>query len=256
MPSLATGETVRVVGIAGGTGAGKSTIVEGLVDRFGDCVIALDAYYLDRSTLPAEERARINYDEPGAIDASLLLEHLERLTRGEPVEKPRYSFETHMRVGVEMICPARLVIVEGLFTLWWEQLRSLLDVKVFVDAPPDLRLIRRIRRDLTERGRTVEQVLQQYVGTVRPMHERYVEPTRAHADLVVTNDGPVEAAVERVVVAVRSRRPDGPDVPCRVRTADRMIALESCDAVEASPTPLDNVVRFEDSDDRTGTSAS
>ena len=104
-----------------------------------------------------------------------------------------------------MVAPARLVLVEGLFVLWWESIRSLLDVKVFVDAPPDLRLIRRIRRDLAERGRTLEQVLQQYSGTVRSMHERYVEPTRAHADLVVTNDGPVDAAVELVITRVRQR---------------------------------------------------
>ena len=112
-------------------------------------------------------------------------------------------------MGVRPVFPARLVIVEGLFALWWEAVRSLLDVKVFVDASPDLRLIRRIRRDVTERGRTVDQVLQQYLGTVRPMHERYVEPTRAHADLVVVNDGPVQEAVERVITAVRGRKADG-----------------------------------------------
>src|SRR5206468_12947569 len=107
------------------------------------------------------------------------------------------------------VSPARLVIVEGLFTLWWEAIRSMLDVKVFVDASPDLRLIRRIRRDVTERGRTVDQVLQQYFGTVRPMHERYVEPTCAHADRVVMNDRPVQDAVERVIAAVRGRKADG-----------------------------------------------
>ena len=198
-----------LIGVAGGTGAGKSTIVRGLVGRFGGCVIDLDSYYVDRSALPPEERSRLNYDEPAAIDAALLAEHLARLTRGEPVPKPVYSFESHARVGVRPVSPARLVIVEGLFTLWWEAVRSLLDVKVFVDASPDLRLIRRIRRDVTERGRTVDQVLQQYLGTVRPMHERYVEPTRAHADLVVVNDGPVQEAVERVITAVRGRKADG-----------------------------------------------
>jgi uridine kinase len=108
-----------------------------------------------------------------------------------------------------MVAPARLVVVEGLFTLWWGPLRSLLDVKVFVDAPPDLRLIRRIRRDIAERGRTLDQVLHHYTATSRPTHARYVEPTRAHADLVVTNDGPIEDAVERVIASLRRRKVEG-----------------------------------------------
>jgi len=195
-----------LIGIAGGTGAGKSVIVRGLVDRFGGCVIDLDSYYLDRSGLSPEQRSRINYDEPAALDAGLLVDHLTRLTRGESVQKPVYSFETHSRVGVEAVSPAPLLVVEGLFTLWWEPLRALLDLTVFVDAPPDLRLIRRIRRDIAERGRTLEDVLEQYVGTVRPMHERYVAPTRAHADLVVVNDGSVEEAVQQVIATVTRKK--------------------------------------------------
>ncbi|MGH7347154.1 MAG: uridine kinase family protein, partial [Candidatus Rokuibacteriota bacterium] len=126
--------------------------------------------------------------------------------RGEPIRKPVYSAEAHARTGVELVAPARLVVVEGLFTLWWESVRMRLDVKIFVDAPADLRLIRRLRRDLADRGRTVEQALHQYAGLVRPAHERYVEPTRAHADEVVTNDGPLEDAVEQVIALVRRRR--------------------------------------------------
>jgi uridine kinase len=198
-----------VIGVAGGTGAGKSAIVRALVDRVGGRVIDLDSYYLDRSGLTPAERDRVNYDEPAAIDVALLADHLGRLTRGEPVDKPVYSFATHTRSGVEPIAPTRLVIVEGLFTLWWPSLRSLLDLKVFVDSPPDLRLIRRIRRDMTERGRTLEHVLQQHLATVHPMHERYVEPTRAYADVVVGNDGPMEDAVERMLAAVRRRTADG-----------------------------------------------
>src|SRR5207253_11277579 len=171
-------------------------IVRGLVARIGGCVIDLESYALDGSSAD---------DEPEAIDTTLLVTQLGELRRGEAIRKPVYSLETHTRTGIEVVAPARLVLVEGLFVLWWESLRSLLDVKVFVDAPPDLRLIRRIRRDLAERGRTLEQVLQQYSGTVRSMHERYVEPTRAHADLVVTNDGPVDAAVELVITRVRQR---------------------------------------------------
>jgi uridine kinase len=198
-----------LIGIAGGTGAGKSSIVRALVDRLGGCVIDLDSYYFDRSDVAPQERGRINYDEPTAIDARLLVEHLGQLAHGQPIQKPVYDFETHARVAVESISPARLVIVEGLFTLWWEPLRSLVDLKVFVDAPPDVRLIRRIRRDVDERGRTADQVLQQYLATVRPMHERYVDPTRAYADLVVTNDGPLQNAVEPVVESLRRRRADG-----------------------------------------------
>jgi len=199
---------MALVGIAGGTGSGKSTVVRAVVDRLGGCVIELDAYYADRSSLAPEERSRVNYDEPGAIDSTLLVEHLRRLAGGQAVEKPVYSFATHTRVGADLVTPARLMIVEGLFTLWWESLRDLFDLKVFVDAPADLRLIRRLRRDLAERGRTAGQVIQQYVATVRPMHERYVEPTRDHADLVVTNDGPVQGAVDQVVAAIRRRSAD------------------------------------------------
>lgn len=187
-----------IVGLAGGTGSGKSAIARSLVARVGGCVIDIDSYYQDRS-----------YDDPASIDVGQLVAQLEQLTRGEAVRKPVYSFESHAQTGVEVVAPARLVLVEGLFTLWWEELRAWLDVKVFVDAPPDVRLIRRIRRDTAERGRTLEQVLQQYAGTVRVGHERYVEPTRAHADLVVTNDGPIGDAVECVIGSVRQRKVDG-----------------------------------------------
>lgn len=202
-------ETTCLIGIAGGTGSGKSAIVRGLVERLGGCVLDLDSYYLDRSHLDPTERRRVNYDEPAAIDAPLLVDHLSRLSRGEPVQKPVYSFESHSRVGLALVAPARLMIVEGLFTLWWESLRALLDVKVFVDAPPDIRLARRLRRDVTERGRTIEQVLHQYLATVRPMHDRYVESTRGQADLVILNDGPLQDALEQVIAAIRRRKANG-----------------------------------------------
>lgn len=189
-----------IIGLAGGTGSGKSSIVRSLVARVGGCVIDLESYALDRSAFD---------DEPEAIDTTLLVTQLGDLRRGEAIRKPVYCLETHTRAGVEVVAPARLVLVEGLFTLWWGTLRALLDVKVFVDAPADLRLIRRIRRDLADRGRTVEQVLHQYSGPVRAAHERYVEPTRVHADDVVVNDGPLEDAVEQVIALVRRRRVDG-----------------------------------------------
>lgn len=198
-----------IIGLAGGTGAGKSSIVRSLVERIGGCVIDLESYTLDRSAASLEERGLIGDDEPAAIDTALLVSHLEDLRRGEPIRRPVYSSESHARTGTAMVAPARLVLVEGLFTLWWDSLRSRLNLKVFVDAPADLRLMRRIRRDLADRGRTVEQVLYQYSGAVRSAHERYVEPTRVHADDVVINDGPLEDAVDQVLALVRRRRVDG-----------------------------------------------
>jgi uridine kinase len=192
-----------LIGIAGGTGAGKTLIAGDLVDRFGGAVIDLDSYYLDRSAWEPEERRRLNYDEPGAIDVDLVVEHLRRLAAGEAIEKPVYSFDTHTRVATETLSPARLVVVEGLFTLWWESLRRLLHLKIFVDAPADIRLIRRLRRDIRERGRLMDHIVAQYVGTVRPMHDRYVEPSRVHADYVVVNDGPLEGIEEQVAAQVR-----------------------------------------------------
>ena len=203
------GIVTLIIGLAGGTGAGKSSIVRGLVERIGGCVIDLESYTLDRSAGPLEERSAIGDDEPAAIDTSLLVTHLEDLRRGEAIRRPVYSLEKHARTGTAIVAPARLVLVEGLFTLWWESIRALLDLKVFVHAPADLRLMRRIRRDLADRGRTVEQVLYQYSSSVRSAHERYVEPTRVHADDVVTNDGPLEDAVDQVLALVRRHRADG-----------------------------------------------
>lgn len=198
-----------IIGLAGGTGSGKSSIVRSLVARIGGCAIDLESYALDRSALPPDERSQIADDEPASIDTALLVAQLEELRRGESIRKPVYSPEARARTGVEVVAPARLVLVEGLFTLWWDALRPLLDVKVFVDAPADLRLVRRIRRDLADRGRTVEQVLHQYAGPLRAAHERYVAPTRVYADVVVTNDGPLEDAVEQVIALVRRKRVDG-----------------------------------------------
>jgi uridine kinase len=192
----------RLIGIAGGTGAGKSAMVRTVAARLGGCVIDVDAYYLDRRGLSAAARAEINYDEPAAIDAELLVEHLTRLARGETVERPVYSFETHTRTGSTPVRPGDLVIVEGLFTFWWDAVRARLGLKIFVDAPADVRLARRLRRDVSERGRTTDHVLRQYLTTVRPMHERYVEPCRGFADLVIQNDGAIAEATATLLAAV------------------------------------------------------
>jgi len=203
------GAVTMMMGLAGGTGAGKSVIVRSLVERIGGCVIDLESYSFDRSASPLEERLPGADDEPAAIDTELLMTHLEDLRRGAAIRKPTYSTETQQRTGIQIVAPARLVLVEGLFTFWWPSLRSLLDVKVFVDAPADLRLMRRLRRDLAERGRAVEPILSQYSTSLRAAHERYVEPTRIHADDVVMNDGPLEDAVDQVIALVRRRRVDG-----------------------------------------------
>jgi len=195
----------RIVGVGGGSGSGKGAVIEGLCRRAGGvAVLDLDSYYLDRGGLAPEERARLNFDEPAAIDADLVLEHAAALAAGRSVAKPLYSFVTHTRVGIATVAPAPLVVVEGLFALWWAPLRALLDVAVYVDAPADVRLARRLQRDVRERGRDVEAVLRQYLETVRPMHERYVEPTRAFADVVIVNDGALDTSVRALAEAAES----------------------------------------------------
>ena len=197
-----------VIGIAGGTGAGKTALVGELARRLGGCVVEVDAYYHDRTGMPPEDRRRLNYDEPAAIDQALLVDHLARLARGEAVAKPVYSFESHTRVGERRLAPASLVIVEGLFTWWWAEVRHRLVCKIFIDAPVAVRLSRRLQRDIAQRGRTPEQVMHQYLTTVLPMHDRYVEPCRLSADLLVDNEGPLDETVKACVdgMAVHLRR--------------------------------------------------
>jgi uridine kinase len=196
------------IGIAGGSGAGKTMLARRLGEALGDVsLLDLDSYYLDRSEVSRESRGRINFDEPSAFDVNLLLYHLRQLRDGHSVEKPRYSFEDHVRTGVEPTSPAPIVVLEGLFALWWGGLRDALDLKIYIDAPASLRLQRRVRRDGECRGRSVESVLQQYEATVRPMHELYVAPTREYADLVLVNDGDIDSCVEAVCGAIKTARP-------------------------------------------------
>ncbi len=194
------------IGIAGGTGSGKTTVTRILRERFshaGIAVIDQDSYYVDRGHLPEAERDNANFDEPAAIDHDLLFEHMRRLLSSEAIDKPRYSYLTHRRLGEsDRVVPAPFVIVEGLYALWDPRLRDLMDLKIYVAAHADLRVIRRMERDLRERGRTPDSVIRQYLVSVRPMHEQHIEPTRAFADLVIENVGDLgelTAALDRAV---------------------------------------------------------
>jgi uridine kinase len=189
-----------VVGIAGGTGSGKTTVAHKLAAAMpeGRCVtIEHDAYYRDQSHLPADERATINYDHPAALESGLLAEHLRQLRSGEPVDIPIYDFATHTRRrDKRRVQPAPVIIVEGILVFCDASLREQMDIKIFVDTDPDIRLMRRIRRDLELRGRTFQSVRDQYYATVRPMHIEYVEPTKRWADLIVPEGGDNRVALD------------------------------------------------------------
>jgi uridine kinase len=189
-----------VVGIAGGTGSGKTTVAHKLAAAMpeGRCVtIEHDAYYRDQGHLPADERATINYDHPAALESGLLAEHLRQLRSGEPVDIPIYDFATHTRRrDKRRVQPAPVIIVEGILVFCDASLREQMDIKIFVDTDPDIRLMRRIRRDLELRGRTFQSVRDQYYATVRPMHIEYVEPTKRWADLIVPEGGDNRVALD------------------------------------------------------------
>lgn len=192
-----------IVGIAGGTGAGKTTLARMLFEQLGDdraACIAHDAYYRGFSHLPADRRAQINFDHPDALETNLLVRHLRALARGKTAAIPVYDFTTHTRTSkTHAIAPRPIIIVEGLL-LWTEQpLRDLLNLKIFVDVPPDIRLTRRIDRDVNERGRTPESVIHQYLETSRPMHDAHVEPARKHADLIVPGDRDLTVAADVIL---------------------------------------------------------
>ncbi len=189
-----------VIGIAGGTGSGKTTVVRKIVESFCDgevAVIPQDSYYRDSSHLPLEERLKLNFDEPAAIEWELLVEQLKQLKAGKAIEQPTYSYLTCTRqpqtVHVE---PRDIVIVEGILILCDEQLRNMLDMKIFVDADSDERLIRVINRDIIERGRTVDMVIERYEKVLRPMHMQHIEPTKRYADLIIPQGGHNKVAIE------------------------------------------------------------
>jgi uridine kinase len=192
-----------VIGIAGGTGSGKSTVARALADGLPGASLAVidhDAYYRDRSDLSFDERARLNYDHPAALDNDLLVEHLAALREGRAVDLPIYDFVAHARRAERRrVEPARVIIVEGILVFVEERVRRLLDIKLFVDTDADLRVFRRIRRDLEQRGRSFAQVREQYYATVRPMHLEYVEPSKRWADLIIPEGGENKIALDVIL---------------------------------------------------------
>jgi uridine kinase len=196
-----------VIGIAGGSGSGKTTVALRLADRFaGKSVVILhhDSYYRDRPELSLDERAALNYDHPDAFENELLVRHLVELRAGRAVRVPVYDYETHRRrEAAAATGPASLVLVEGIQVLTIEELRALMDIKLFVDAEADERLVRRLLRDIHERGRSVHSVLQQYQDTVRPMHLQFVEPSKRHADVIIPRGGFNEVAIDVIVSKMR-----------------------------------------------------
>ena len=192
---------ILVIGIAGGTGSGKTTLMDNLIDKFGDVVTVLshDNYYRRHDELTYAQRCRLNYDEPDSLETELMAEHLTKLRRGEAIDCPIYDFTVHNRSDKTMhIVPKQVIIVEGILIFENEALRNLMDIRVFVDTDADIRLCRRIARDVTERGRTLESVLTQYQQTVKPMHERYVEPSKKFAHIVVPEGGKNFVALDMI----------------------------------------------------------
>lgn len=197
-----------ILGVAGGSGSGKTTIVREIVQALGPdriSVIHHDSYYCDRSSVPAEERESLNYDHPDALETRLLVRHLEELRAGRAVEVPVYDFSTHTRTErVEHVHPRPIVIVEGILILAERALRELMDIRVFVRTDADLRVIRRIERDVAQRERSLESVVEQYVKTVRPMHLEFVEPSERWAHVIIPEGGHNRVGVEMLIARIRA----------------------------------------------------
>ena len=199
-------DNILVIGIAGGSGSGKTTLMKRLVEQFGSDVAVLshDNYYKRHDELTFEERAALNYDEPEALDTSLLVYQLDQLRHGRAIDCPVYDFALHNRSDETIhVEPRRVIIVEGIMIFVDPDLRQLMDIKIFVDTDADIRLCRRIKRDVTKRGRSLESVLNQYKQTVKPMHEKYVEPSKRHADLVVPEGGKNQVALDMIEGRIR-----------------------------------------------------
>ncbi len=197
-----------IVGVAGGTGSGKTTVVSEIIKGLkpGDAaIIAHDSYYKDRSLMPPEQRAQVNYDHPDALETSLLVQHLKLLRCGQAVDVPCYDFATHTRRPVtERLLPCKVIVVEGILILAEPELRELFSIKIFVDTDADIRFIRRMERDIAERARTRSSVVEQYLQSVRPMHLEFVEPSKRFADVIIPDGGYNLVAVDMLLTKLRS----------------------------------------------------
>ena len=196
-----------IIGIAGGTGSGKSTLAENIEKEFKHNITMLshDYYYKSNDNLPFEERKKLNYDRPDAFETNLLIEHLTKLKNGETIKRPSYSFVEHLREKETYeVVPKKVIIVEGILLFENKILRDMMDIKIFVDADADIRFIRRLLRDVQERGRTLESVIEQYCTTVKPMHEQFVEPSKKYADIIVPEGGYNLVALNMIVEKIRS----------------------------------------------------
>jgi uridine kinase len=198
-----------IIGICGGTGSGKTTIARSIVETVGAERVVLveqDSYYRNLSDMPLDERHQANFDHPDAIDSDMLVNHILRLKQGLVVEMPLYDFVTHTRSDrIEIIEPKPVVIVEGILIFAEPRVLNLLDVRVFVDTPDDIRLMRRLRRDIKERGRTFERTLEQYERTIRPMHFEFVEPSKRHADVIIPEGGQQDISIKFLCSLVREK---------------------------------------------------
>ena len=197
-----------VIGIAGGTGSGKTTVANVILQRVGAQRLSFlphDAYYRDQKLLSPTQRAGINYDHPDSLETDLLVRHINDLKQGQAVEMPIYDFTTHSRTDRTVhVEPRQVILVEGILIFYEQALRELFDVKIFVDTDADIRFIRRLQRDITERGRTTESVIQQYLTTVRPMHMEFVEPSKRYADVIIPEGGLNTVALDMVIARVES----------------------------------------------------
>ncbi|MDF2945594.1 MAG: uridine kinase [Bacillales bacterium] len=195
-----------VIGITGGSGSGKTTVTQEIFDQFRDksiLIIEQDYYYKDQSHLPFEERLKTNYDHPLAFDTDLLITHVSKLLNYEPIEKPVYDYTQHTRSSETIhVEPKEVIILEGILVLEDERLRNLMDIKIFVDTDSDLRILRRLVRDINERERSLESVIDQYVNVVRPMHNQFIEPTKRYADVILPEGGQNHVAIDLMVTKI------------------------------------------------------
>ncbi|MGM9987661.1 MAG: uridine kinase [Bacillaceae bacterium] len=203
-----TGKKPIVIGITGGSGSGKTTVTTSIFEHFKDrsiLMIEQDSYYKDQTHLPMEKRLQTNYDHPMAFDNDLLIEHIKQLLEYKPVEKPIYDYVIHTRSDKTIhVEPQDVIILEGILVLEDERLRDLMDIKLYVDTDADLRILRRMKRDIEERGRTMDSVIEQYINQVRPMHNQFIEPTKRYADIIIPEGGQNHVAVDLMVTKIQT----------------------------------------------------